>query len=318
MKILYLPLINRSTDGASEQYDLAEAFKREFETEVFDFLDDPAPELTFAEIVRRFKPDIVHMQLQETRKIFPPILQQLKQEFPNAIFSNWSGDVRKRIMPEVVEVGQVIDYTLLSNTGQLPLYSEAIGKPCFYFQNAVGPSFFYDNPPGGTGIVFIGNNYHVEKNPALSSFPDSPERWEMAHALFDVFPEQFRLYGMGWPRAHGKTLWREQTQVYAQAQVTIGHNNINSWSYYFSDRQLIAMAAGRPHVCRYTPQLEEIFEDGKECLFWRTIPECIDRVQWCLNNPEEATNIGLQGQERVRKEHTWEVRVQEYERIIGL
>lgn len=309
MKLLYLPLLNPAPDGASEQHDLATAFQAAFDTRVFDYLASPDPENELRRIFAELQPDICHGQYQEEKRITPGVLAELKAQRPGCIFSQWSGDVRPRIMQTVVDLGRAIDYTLLSNTGQLPLYAEAIGKSCYYWQNAVGPSFIVDDPPGGEKIVFCGNYYK-------DCFSLSAERYALVHALREAFGDRFVVYGNGWdlPTAGG-CHWRGQTRIYASAFCSIGHNH-EIWSSYFSDRQLIAMAAGRPHVCRWMPELDEIFDNGNECTMYRTSTEACVQVQWMLDHPGHALTVGALGREAVRLKHTWDTRVREFREIL--
>ncbi|MEI7595027.1 MAG: glycosyltransferase [Bacteroidota bacterium] len=54
--------------------------------------------------------------------------------------------------------------------------------------------------------------------------------------------------------------------------------------------------------------LNELFEPEKEVVTYKTIDECIEKVNWLLKNPEEARKIAKAGQERTLKDHTIENR----------
>ncbi len=63
-------------------------------------------------------------------------------------------------------------------------------------------------------------------------------------------------------------------------------------------------AAGGLMLAQYTPELEELFEIGKEILTFKTADEAASKFHWILKNPVEAEKIRRQGHERARN-HTW-------------
>ena len=52
-----------------------------------------------------------------------------------------------------------------------------------------------------------------------------------------------------------------------------------------------------------------LFDIGKEVVVYDSVGECIEKVKWLLNNPEEMKKIAEAGQKRTLKEHTVENRV---------
>lgn len=59
----------------------------------------------------------------------------------------------------------------------------------------------------------------------------------------------------------------------------------------------------------------QLFEIDKEVVVYNSIEECIEKVKWLLNNPEEMKRIADAGQKRTLKEHTVENRVSVVNRI---
>ena len=306
MRILYLPLM--ALGGASEQIDLAAAFWEVADLEVLDYLNIGIdPNVVLRRTFEEFRPDIVHGQYQGSNIISTGVLETLKRDNPDAWFTQWSGDVRPEPIREIVEKGRVCDTTLLSAGGQCAMYDAAIGRQCCrYWQNAVGERFFVEPVPieERRGIIFCGSHY--------GTFPATQERFNMVMALRSQFPDEAVVYGHNWPWGSMPIPWERQPEVYRRARMTIGHNHLNDVRWYWSDRQLICMAAGVPHLARYTPGMEDWFEDGADCLSWCNLSELRWQIEWVFANPEEAAAIGLNGQRRVREEHHWRKRVQEY------
>lgn len=312
MKILYLPILIKN--GANEQLDLIEAFKKAagpMNVKVFDYYNykgDTNRELL--KIVMSFKPDIIHMQLQETDKINALVMREVKRRWPSCILSQWSGDIRHNPMGNMVKVGKFLDFTLISNEGQLPDYEKAIGKKCFYWQNAVGPRFYRVPAVQRNGIAFVGNNYH-------GRFANGKQRTELRQAFKKTFRDKFRTYGGGWGDGTALLPWDQQTNFYRTALVTVSHNLISA-ARYFSDRTLMMMASGVPNLFHYSPGAEQDFEDNKEVLYWKTIPEAIEKAQWCLDHPREAEAIGASGLEKIKRFHNWDIRVQQFQEILKI
>lgn len=319
MKLLYLPLLVKNS--ACEQYDLLNAFRNvipnpNFNIKYFDYNNFHGNcDERLIEIFKDFMPDVVHMQIQETRKISPQAIRFCREIKPDCIFTQWCGDVRYDPVEAVIEIGRFCDYSLFSNEGQLGQYEAAIGRPCRYWQNAVAPRFYGRRIPRERrwGIVFIGNNYqkHFEKT--------KPNREEFVTALYKHFGRRFRLYGNNWgDMALGIVPWSKQNDIYQTAVVTVSHNNIVT-DRYFSDRTLIMMAAGGvPHVFHYSKGVEKDFEDGVDVLYWRTIDEAIAKIEWVFSNWREAEQIGRSGFMKIQRFHNWAVRVKEYQQIVGV
>lgn len=60
----------------------------------------------------------------------------------------------------------------------------------------------------------------------------------------------------------------------------------------------------------------ELFEPEKEVVTYSSVDECIDKVKWLLANPEKRKAIAFAGQERTLKDHTWEKRAIEFDKLI--
>lgn len=319
MKLLYVPLL--VPGGANEQLDLLAAFQKVLGSKnvaSFDYYNYRGnPNHGLLQKAFQFHPDLLHLQLQETDKINAGTLQNIKRRFPSLTISQWNGDVRFYAMENMVKAGRFCDFTLLSNEGQIPLYEEKIGRKncCFYWQNAVGPRFYTDLPPlkERRGIGFCGNNYG--NRPA--EFPQSVQRIELRKALKKTFKKEFRSYGGGWEKGIQSLPWIEQPQFYRTCRATISQNHTVT-ARYFSDRTLIMMATGVPHIFHYSPGVEVDFVDEEDCLYWTTVEEAMEKARWILDHPVEAEAMGQRGLAKIKAHHNWDVRVQEFQKILGI
>jgi spore maturation protein CgeB len=69
------------------------------------------------------------------------------------------------------------------------------------------------------------------------------------------------------------------------------------------------MASGRPTITWYFPGCESYFIEGKEIFIARVAKDIVDIVNYCKTNPEIALQVGMNGYQRVLKEHTFTSRV---------
>ena len=111
LKVLYLPI--GSQPGTIDGFKNAGVDLR-----VYDFhtasqqKGKPQVCAEFLQHVEEHKPDLVHMQLQMTRVIDVKTLKKAKSIVPNAVFTNWTGDIRKRPDPGFVSTSHAVDYSL--------------------------------------------------------------------------------------------------------------------------------------------------------------------------------------------------------------
>ncbi|MES2838626.1 MAG: glycosyltransferase [Bacteroidota bacterium] len=77
-----------------------------------------------------------------------------------------------------------------------------------------------------------------------------------------------------------------------------------------------ATGVGSCLVTDWKENITDLFEPGKEIVTYKTIDECIDKVKWLINNPEERKKIALAGQQRTLKDHTIGDRVKRLNEIL--
>ena len=308
MRILYLPLLYLGQNN--EQKYLEAAFRRAGHyVEVFDYLNTPDADEVFLSKVDELKPEVIHCQFQGTNALRPASLGKAKM-ICSPIITQWTGDVRNDppYIPEYIEYGKYCDLNLVCNVTDIDTYINEGLKNVYYWQNAIAVPEQIGEPAGNArGIIFCGGNYE--------RFNQSEERRNLIAAFRQEFGDLFQVYGSGWEPSQSLP-WDEQTNSYARSYLILGHNNVGGKEWWFSDRQLIAMGSGRPHLAQWSTAIEDLFIEGVECCFYKTIGEAIDKAKWLLENPDAAARIGLRGQERVMREHSFDVRVKQYEYIL--
>ena len=270
---------------------------------------------TLRHTVKSYKPDWIHMQLQYTGFIPAEILSTIKQENPNTLITNWSGDVRDHPNIYFVECGKQVDLSLFCNKGQLPMFRKK-GLNIDYWQIGIDPKqTFRMSDDERAALRKIYNHDIAFCASYTTNFPDSELRTSCVLALSNKFGKRFGLYGGNWGHItssfRGPLPYYQQNKVYSGSKIAISINHFNNINKYFSDRQLLTMGSGTLTLCHYIPGLEEYFENGKDCVWFKSVPECIEMAQYYLKHPKEADQIGRNGAEKVKNEHSYLSRVKE-------
>jgi spore maturation protein CgeB len=102
---------------------------------------------------------------------------------------------------------------------------------------------------------------------------------------------------------------RELPLVYNGSDVTLNVSAPHLESAV-NQRPLDGAACGAFVLSDYRPQLETLFEIGREAVCWHDFRELDDLVHWFLQRPAERRRIAAAARERVLREHTWTHRVQ--------
>lgn len=78
----------------------------------------------------------------------------------------------------------------------------------------------------------------------------------------------------------------------------------------FFMKHLETMICGCMLLCQYTPLLEKLeFINNEHLMVWNTIMECEEKVLYHLSYHDERNRIAKNGEEEVKKRHTWKHRV---------
>jgi spore maturation protein CgeB len=71
------------------------------------------------------------------------------------------------------------------------------------------------------------------------------------------------------------------------------------------------MGAGGFLISNYQPEIPEYFVPDEDIVLYDSIPDLLEKTEYYLNNEEARRRIALSGYEKVRKYHTWKVRMKE-------
>jgi len=101
--------------------------------------------------------------------------------------------------------------------------------------------------------------------------------------------------------------------------------SINSYKIHFNKnirddinyRTFETCGCGTFLLTNYTPNLEKLFDIGKEIVIYEDLNDLDEKVKYYLDNPQEREDIAELGYKRVKKEHTYFERCKKLIEIIN-
>jgi glycosyltransferase involved in cell wall biosynthesis len=267
------------------------------------------PDDALVRMAEQHKPDWIWLQVQDTNKLSPEGIARVRERLPSCVVTHWTGDLRPAVSGYLSSMCRATHATFCSSVGQLDMFKEA-GAPLVQYVQ-IGLDWAEDvaasqSPPPFRvpDVVFCGSHYG-------DVFPGTRDRERGIRALMGA-GIKVGVVGNKWPGwapVIGQCPVKQQIHVWRAAKVCLNINNFNDVALYYSDRQLIAMASGRPLVCHYVPGLEREFDNWGHCVWYRTSDDLVEIVSCLLRDSDMRERIGELGRKRVIEHHTWEVRI---------
>ena len=122
-------------------------------------------------------------------------------------------------------------------------------------------------------------------------------------------------FGYGWPG--GPLSTEEMVRMYSRSRINLGFGGVEGHeeTYCLKGRDFEIPMSGGLYLTEHHPELETVYDLGKEIVTYRGFDELVAKIRRLLANPDEAEAIRQAGFRRARKEHTWEMR---FERVFTL
>jgi len=260
----------------------------------------------FIEHVHKYNPDLIHMQLQLTDIITNDTLKQIRKIVPGVVITNWSGDIRSKPSKPFISTSNFVDFSLLSNVGQIEIYKKEGCKNVRYWQIGYDPKRYFpkNNKNFKYDVSFVGNVY--------KEFPDAKLRLSAATVLKKKYGNRFGLFGYGYGNIKTSSCSLYETNdVYNDSLCVLSISNFNDVSHYFSDRFLLCLASGRPLIAYRFPSCECYVGHMYNALIANQINDIIPIVEFCIKNIDEANKIGQNGHLTALMYHSFTSRIME-------
>lgn len=145
-----------------------------------------------------------------------------------------------------------------------------------------------------------------------------PYRLKLVKELMDFSPA---IWGPGWEKAgnvkiralsKGRGVWgKDKTKAICASDISLNpHHPLNDIKGTPS-RTFDIAACGGFQLAEYKEDIEDLFKTGEEIICYKTMDELRKLIKYYLLHPDERKEIGLAGQKRVLKEHSYDHRVRQ-------
>lgn len=180
----------------------------------------------------------------------------------------------------------------------------AEGCPAIYFPEASDPDLFHPFPGEKEhDVCFVGANYGIRRK-VVDSIRQAGIR--------------VAAYGKGWP--NGPISTDGVPELFSRSRIVLGVGTIGHTKDMFAlkMRDFDGPMSGSLYLTHHNPDLESLYDIGREIETYSTPDECVQKVRYYLDHPGRAEEIGRSGRLRALRDHTWERRFEELFRIAGI
>ncbi len=174
------------------------------------------------------------------------------------------------------------------------------GLPAIYWPLASNPNFYFESRKRDGGIVFIGNNYGYRSKIINKLIKEG----------IDI-----QAYGIGWPNGWISTL--QAAKILSSAKIAIGVGTVGHTKNLLTMklRDFDAPTSGVLYITQYNPELINFYREDEEIVFYKTIPELIEKTKYFFFNDNEREKISQAGRLKSIEKHTWDNR---FKKLIDL
>ncbi len=263
------------------------------------------------EAAKAWKPDFLLTQFHDAVRFNHEQIDILRKY--SAKWANWNGDVHNFAADtKYTDLLKHCDVHLVVNDTAADDYRQA-GVNCRYWQVAYEPDGVGIAPDKTTprhDVLFLANAY-------------SEDRIKLGRFLKQL-PCNVGIYGSGWPSGlgNGTTLYdfRRGCQLYQNAKVAISDAGWPNARGFVSNRLFQAMAAGGALVLQQKfDGMEALIglQNGKHLVTWEYPNDLrLQVIRYVEERDTERRKIAQAGQLEVLRNHSFEARVIELERIL--
>jgi hypothetical protein len=239
--------------------------------------------------VRRFAPDFVLIHAQDVSR---PVFAGLAGRVPTVMFTPdcWPSP----IAAEQLGLAAHVDLLCTVARGQVAEFERAGVKRAAYLAEAHDPELHHPvehaKPEFASEVAFIGKC--GRESPLHAT----------RRALIAPVAERFdlKLYGSGWSElglaAAREDVFPEQyREICRGARIVLGCDWRHDVEWYFSNRTWFTLGSRGFLLTNYAPGLEQIFENHRHLVWYRSVDECLELIEHYRSRPAERARIAAEG-----------------------
>lgn len=249
-------------------------------------------------LLEKQQPDLVFLT---NANFVPKCYYHVSQAFrPQTKIFVWDGDGFGGVEEYIPQVDHLFECGMALQR-EHPKYVKKISTLCF----AVNDKFYRNKQKPD------------RENKVYFCAAQKPIRMKYLSALVEL---PVVLKGWGWECFVGRVKnWEIYNRAITNEHLRDDYNrysialNISQFeldSYmFFNMRTFEAPCCGACLVTQRSPHLDEYFEFDKEIVVYDNPDELKQKIQWLLDNPEITREIAKAGEERVKRDHTYQARM---------
>jgi spore maturation protein CgeB len=249
------------------------------------------------------KPDIVFFQIQAENIVANQTFDYLKSN--GAFVINWTGDKRNSIPQWMIDAAPFVSLTAFSNMEDVRELNK-LGYDSKYLEIGYDENIYNNFGDAYTDyeVLFMANNY------GAGYFPFSKFRIEIAENLKNKL-SSFGLFGSGWLKGNGNVNHSqyEEAKWYRGCKIAINCSHYNV-ARYNSDRLLRILGSGAFCLSYKHPEMEEDYENYKHLVYFDSIEDLNNKIDYYLQNEDERKQIAYNGQQLVLNRNTFKHQVE--------
>jgi spore maturation protein CgeB len=154
--------------------------------------------------------------------------------------------------------------------------------------------------------------------------PEKSERWSIRRRLRRLLKGSVSnsqtarspLVDLSLARIHAPLFGLEMYELLRDSGVSLNIHADSSPRYASNFRLYETTGVSGVLLTDWKENIDELFEDGKEVVTFKSIEECLEKARWLLDHPREREAIARAGQSRTLAEHTFAHRAPLFDQII--
>ena len=127
-----------------------------------------------------------------------------------------------------------------------------------------------------------------------------------------------QCWGRGWP--NGTLPSSEMGSIFCKSRINLGFSTIgySRKLMCLKGRDFEIPMTGSLYLTQHNPELEAVFQIGKEILTYHGLEDCAQKIRHVLANSDESDDIRKAGRARCLRDHTYFSRWQQVFRLAGI
>lgn len=310
MRLFYLPNEGREGDQVGPrqafEHELAEGRLSAYQAYSYQVERTRQPDQASAlralrSSIAAFAPDLIFWQhIHDGYALDAAFLAELKTlpGRPWLVYheADAYGRYVKRIDRTLRSMFGACDLAVLVGLGELAQLVRGCGAPRILFSPHSVDDTRFGQPWTPTlqrrfDAVMIANLTCLKRVPGLH-MPGGAQRKRLAALCHAALGHRFAVFGagQGWagqPYGHGPVPFAAQEATLRQSWLSLNWGQFDKLPMYASDRLVISLASGVPHICNHQPGYDELYAGARALFTVHSPAQALDVADWLLSRPRE-------------------------------